>query len=108
MNPYSSRIILRIYSPLHAGTFPNCQPCHECFQQWYDIINDIASRVSIARRQIEILITVNYGDYTVERIESELSSLLVQLEMANETFSNITLQANDISALEQSLSDVRL
>jgi len=90
------------------GTFPDCQPCHECFQQWYTIINGIADRVSILRIQIQSLTSFNYGSNTVESIESQLSSLLVRLEVANQTFSNITLQATDIGALEQSLSNVRL
>lgn len=93
---------------VRAGTFPDCQPCHECFQQWYTIINGIADRVSILRIRIQSLTSFNYGSNTVESIESQWLSLLVRLEVANQTFSNITLQATDIGALEQSLSNVRL
>jgi len=84
---------------VHAGTFPDCQPCHECFQQWYTIINGIADRVSILMIQIESLTTFNYGSNTVESIKSKFSTLLVPLEMANQTFSNTTLQATDHGAL---------
>ena len=95
-----------IFFPFAAGRVPNCEPCHECFQQWYDIISEVAGTASILRSRIQILITANYDDHTVASIESQISSLLVQLENANQTLSNITLQTSNIVELEQTLSEV--
>ena len=89
-----------------AGRVPNCEPCHECFQQWYDIISEVSDTASILRSRIRILITANYDGHTVASIESQISSLLVQLENANQTLSNITLQTSNIADLEQTLSEV--
>lgn len=95
-----------VTTPFAAGRVPNCEPCHECFQQWYDIINEVNDTAYILRSRIQILITANYDGHTVASIESQISSLLVQLENTNQTLNNITLQTRDIVALEQTLSEV--
>lgn len=47
-----------------AGTFPACQPCHQCFGDWDRIVQDLAARTkSLAARAQEIQTTGLTGAY---------------------------------------------
>ncbi|XP_031421826.1 laminin subunit beta-2 isoform X1 [Clupea harengus] len=60
-----------------SGTFPNCQPCHQCFGDWDRIVQDLATRTkSLAERAREIQTTGLTGPY--EKRFRELEEKLAQ------------------------------
>ncbi|XP_062396598.1 laminin subunit beta-2 isoform X1 [Sardina pilchardus] len=60
-----------------SGTFPDCQPCHQCFGDWDRIVQDLATRTkSLTDRAKEIQTTGLTGPY--EKRFKELEDKLAQ------------------------------
>ena len=86
---------------------PDCEPCHECYFQWFDLISYAAMRVSSLRARAELLTTTHYNGHNASSIEGALTAVLLQLETASSTLASITLNTTDIDRLGESLQQVR-
>lgn len=97
-----------LYVSFHfiLGQVPNCERCHECYFQWYDITSELASRVSALFTNTQSLLTTYYNGHTMESIQREIDLLLGQLENATLTLGRITLSEGDITDLEQVIMQV--
>ena len=104
-----SRDLYNYHCPLfirYSGQVPNCERCHDCYFQWYDIVNMLASRISDLRMQVQSLITTYYNGHTLESIQNEIDLLLSQLDNATVVINSITLNENDVAVLEMTLAQV--
>uniref|UniRef100_A0AAR2KUN2 Laminin, beta 2 (laminin S) n=1 Tax=Pygocentrus nattereri TaxID=42514 RepID=A0AAR2KUN2_PYGNA len=62
-----------------SGTFPDCQPCHQCFGDWDRIVQDLAAKTkALAARSQEIQSTGLIGAY--EKSFRELEEKLAQAQ----------------------------
>ncbi|KAI4871644.1 hypothetical protein NFI96_018573, partial [Prochilodus magdalenae] len=62
-----------------SGTFPDCQPCHQCFGDWDRIVQDLAAKTkALAARSHEIQTTGLTGAY--EKSFKELEEKLAQAQ----------------------------
>ena len=91
---------------LKIGTVPDCQQCHECFNEWYYRIQDIANAVGVLENRVQLLIELNYNGYTVESIMADVQDLLDQLAAANATLQTITPLSSEVEELENTLEEV--
>lgn len=92
----------------YVGQVPNCERCHDCYFQWFDIINNLTVRADSLQSTITRLITTYYNGHTEESLMAELVMLMEQLDQVNQTLSNITLEGSDVDVLEEILTRVCL
>lgn len=101
-----SCLVNEFLSFFHTGQVPNCEPCHDCYFQWYDILVNFTARAERVQSAINELLTTQYNGHTEESVMAEIASLRTQLEQVNRTLTNLTLEESDIAELEQILIEV--
>lgn len=92
---------------LPIGQVPNCEPCHDCYFQWFYIIGNFTLQVEGLQSDIEQLITTYYNGHSEESLADEIERLRVQLDLVNQTLGSITLEEGDVAELETILMEVR-
>ncbi|XP_022106047.1 laminin subunit beta-1-like isoform X2 [Acanthaster planci] len=72
---------------IEEGAFPNCEPCPECFQNWRQVFENMATLFREQHRTVRGLLD-NYGnltvpevDYMLDFIRRNLSSAAVAIEV---------------------------
>ena len=85
---------------------PNCEQCHDCYFQWFDIISNFTVRVDALQAQIQELLATYYNGHTAESLSGEVEELLTQLNDVNDTLNLVTLREGDVEELERSLQMV--
>lgn len=93
---------------LPAGRVPDCERCHECFFQWHDVIGNLSVIVNGLQSQITSLISSYYNNHTANSVQTEITLLLDQLNLANQTLNEINIQETDIDNLNQVLAYVSI
>lgn len=88
------------------GRVPNCEPCHDCYFQWFYIVGNFTVQVESLEADIERLITTYYNGHTEESLVGEVARLRGQLDLVNQTLGSITLEEGDVEALEMLLMQV--
>ena len=88
------------------GQVPNCERCHDCYFQWYDIIGSFTDRADSLQSSMDDLITTHYNGHTEESLEQEIDGLRTQLDQVNLTLSAITLEEADVEEIEMILIEV--
>ena len=84
---------------------PNCQVCHECFQQWYDIVFEMFNDLTTQQQRVNFLIGLFEGCDQV-CVETSFFELQEDLQNAIEILSNITIDTSELDALEVSAYEV--
>uniref|UniRef100_A0AAR2JQX6 Laminin, beta 2 (laminin S) n=1 Tax=Pygocentrus nattereri TaxID=42514 RepID=A0AAR2JQX6_PYGNA len=83
-----------------SGTFPDCQPCHQCFGDWDRIVQDLAAKTkALAARSQEIQSTGLIGAY--EKSFRELEEKLAQAQSIVNA-RNATAEATRLNYIERS------
>ncbi|XP_036388828.1 laminin subunit beta-2 isoform X2 [Megalops cyprinoides] len=76
-----------------SGTFPDCQPCHQCFGDWDRVVQDLAARTkALAEQAHEIQLTGLTGAYekSFRELEEKLGQAQGIVNARNATAESIT------------------
>lgn len=86
-----------------SGTFPDCQPCHQCFGDWDRIVQDLAARTkSLTDRAREIQTTGLTGPY-----EKRFKELEDKLARARDIVNARNATAEAVTTLMGMIEDLR-
>uniref|UniRef100_A0AAR2LEU4 Laminin, beta 2 (laminin S) n=1 Tax=Pygocentrus nattereri TaxID=42514 RepID=A0AAR2LEU4_PYGNA len=106
-----------------SGTFPDCQPCHQCFGDWDRIVQDLAAKTkALAARSQEIQSTGLIGAYekSFRELEEKLAQAQSIVNARNATAEGVTTlmgmmeelsnyqASNELSTLEREARELNL
>ncbi|XP_066526397.1 laminin subunit beta-2 [Hoplias malabaricus] len=91
-----------------SGSFPDCQPCHQCFGDWDRIVQDLATKTkALASRAQEIQTTGLTGAYekSFKELEDKLSQARNIVNARNATAEAVTTLMAMIEELRSQIGE---
>ncbi|XP_071801736.1 laminin subunit alpha-2-like isoform X1 [Asterias amurensis] len=88
-----------IVSEVFVGSFPNCEPCPECFQNWRKAFQDMADVFTQQQMTLEALLA-NYDGMTAMEVDTMLNFIRRNLTSAEQAIELGTREVVDLEDVE--------